>query len=135
MEDYNQLNPYKRFNSTIKEFIRELISIFPDQKIFRTFLLIYKIVKSISKKTPQKMCKQYIIANNRNDILNENDTFITRLNFEDESMPLAVKLVLKDTIGFYEIWKTIDEENKKIIWIHMKVIIALSDKCDQLLIK
>ena len=63
MED-KQMNPYKRFNSTIKDFIRKIISIFPEQKEFQIFLLIYKIVKSISKKTPQKMFKEYIIVNN-----------------------------------------------------------------------
>ena len=123
-------NVYKQFNSSLKYFLRQLIESFPNNKEFKVALLIYKMSKSISKKTPQKYFKEILLNKYRNYLEIEDDSFLKEDMFDQSKLPLGIQLLCQELNGFYNTWEQIDEENKTTIWRHVKTLMNTSDKCD-----
>jgi hypothetical protein len=122
------IDPYKRFNTSLKFFIRELIEIFPQYTIFDTCHTAYKIVKTISKKLPRNNFNDIIAINYRQLILNEDESlFDKKLDF-NESLS-HISMIINELPCFKDVWIHISAENRKIIWQHLKVLLLLSDKC------
>ena len=122
---------YTIFNKAVKTFIRDLIITFPSCKEFTLFLVIYKMSKSISKKTPHRYFKEILLNNYREYLLNEDDTFFKSAIFERINLPIHIKLVVQELKGIYKLWNEIDHANKKIIWSHIHGLIQKCDNCEQ----
>jgi hypothetical protein len=122
-------DPYKVFNQALKTFIRELISAFPDVKDFKTFLTLYKMAKSISRKSPQKIYQEVLVARYRTQVINEDPSFMTIELFNDEHIPLPMRILVKDLNCLRDCWIQMKDDDRKSVWDHLKVLIVLSDKC------
>jgi hypothetical protein len=131
MESDSNINVYKKFNSSLKFFIRQLVESFPNNKEFKVALLIYKMSKSISKKTPQKYFKDMLLIKYRSFLELEDDSFLKDDILDKSKLPLGIQLLCNELTDFYSTWEKIDAENKKIIWQHVKILIATCDKCDE----
>ena len=129
--DEKIVNKYKVFNLALKKLIKELIVTFPENKEFKIFLVIYKLLKTINKETPQKYFKEFILSNYRENLLNEDDSFLNQEIINPDKVPISVLLLLKELQEFNDNWSKIDQNNKKIIWSHIKIIIEVSDMCDK----
>lgn len=129
--DENSVNKYKIFNLALKKLIKELIVTFPDNKEFKIFLVIYKLLKTINKETPHKYFKEFILSKYRDYLLNEDDSFLHQEIVNPDKVPISVLLVLNELQEFNNNWEKIDQENKKIIWSHVRMLIELSDLCDK----
>lgn len=121
---------HKVFNHAVKSLIKELITTFPSKKEYKLFLLIYKMTKAISKKTPQKYFKECVLSKYRNELINEDDSFFSHEIFQNDDFPISIQVFLKELTNINDMWSSIDGNNKKVIWQHIKVIISASDRCD-----
>lgn len=122
---------YIIFNKALKTFIRELIVTFPKHKEFSVMLMVYKMCKSISRKTPLKYFKEILLTPYRDYLIREDDAFFNNNLFTKSIFPIHIQILLQDLDEICKIWSQIDEENKKIIWQHIKILIVASDNCDK----
>jgi hypothetical protein len=122
-------NPYKRFNSSIKEFIRDLINTFPEYNQFKMLLMAYKFTKTLSKKHPQIFFKQIIIDKHRDDIICKNFDMFDHL-YIDNNIPAIIKNLIFSFKDIKFLMSKISQENKEAIMKHLQVLVVLSDRCD-----
>ena len=121
-------NPYKRFNTSIKEFIRDLISSFPEYNQFRMLLMAYKFTKTLSKKHPQIFFKQIIIDKHRDEIITENFNMFDHL-YIDDNIPAIIKNLIFSFKDIKFLMSKMSQENKEAIMKYLQVLVVLSDRC------
>ena len=121
-------NPHKRFNTSIKEFIRDLITTFPEYNQFRMLLMAYKFTKTLSKKHPQIFFKQIIIDKHRDDIIGKNFDMFDNL-YIDDNIPAIIKNLIFSFKDIKFLMSKISQENKETIMRHLQVLVILSDRC------
>ena len=124
------MDPYIVFNKSLKTFLRELVATFPKVKEFSVLHIIYKMCKSISRKSPQRYFKEILLSPYRECLINEDDSFMDTNIFNSCSLPLHIQILLQDMKNIQQIWKEIDPSNKHTIWQHIKILVHNSDLCD-----
>lgn len=117
---------FDRFNEKTEEFIKDLNVAFPEVEQFKYFRSGFHMVKNLDPKTPQNIFNTYVSATYREYILNKDESFF--LSHEVE-IP-TYKDYWQEFIDYIKkIWKTLDTDNKEIIWKYFHVLLVLSDKC------
>lgn len=119
---------YERFNDQAYEFMKELAQTFPQVTEFSRLKSAFNVLQNVNKKTPQNFFNKYVVSSYRDVILERDEVFFLsekQFGLKDDSAQYW--------LGFIEqlqnIWKTLDAENKDIIWKYFRVLILLSDKC------
>lgn len=122
---------YTKFNETCNEFIIDLITAFPNIEQFKYLKSGFTMVSNIDSKTPQRIFSKYIEAKGYKDyILSKNEDFF--LNHEEFEVHSVRKEYWNEFIDHLRsIWKTMSHENKEAIWKYLKVLVILSDRCDE----
>lgn len=113
---------YKEFNHTLKTFIREMIYRFPEVNELKLILGLYKMMKTINKKSPQKYFHMLIAEKHSNDIIKKNYEYFLSEEFDDKEISYLLK-------PMKEKFKTITDEEKEIIWKHMIILLACNKNC------
>lgn len=115
------LDCYKEFNGALKFFMRELVRLYPDIAELKLMLFLYKTMKTVSKKSPQKYFHG-LIEEHSEDLLKRNMSFFMGKEFDD---PVSTKVITR----FKKEYELMSEENKEMVWKHMVVLYHLSVKC------
>ena len=112
------------FINQVKNFIKELRFLFPEDKIFR--IAEYSI-KMYALSDPQKLVQTFkeYLGKYRTEIKNKDESFFltTEYDFNDSSYTDNIINQLRNK------WAGLESENKKSIWLYLKVLLKLSDKC------
>lgn len=127
---------YNLFNEKAEEFFRDLIDGFPRTpqyelviSEFRTLKSGFALVKNMDLRTPQRVFKDYVLANYRDKILSKDESFF--LSQEEFPITSRRKEYWMDFIGkIKEAWALMDDGTKDIIWKYFILLVFLSDKCD-----
>lgn len=113
---------HKDFNRTLKTFIREMIHVFPEIKELRMVLMLYKLMKTISIKRPQKVFNELVAQPYSQDIIDGNfDVFLSDSFTYEECKDLCDSLKRS--------FKEIDPENRQIIHNYLLALLACNKKC------
>jgi hypothetical protein len=113
---------YKEFNHCLKTFMRELMSGFPDVRELKIMFGLYKVMKTMSKKMPQRYFHQLIAEKHSSDIINKNYSYFLSDEFDDKDVSYILKPIKN---SFAEL----DNHNKDIIWKHMIVLLSYNKRC------
>jgi hypothetical protein len=115
------------FNSKAEEFIKELTTSFPDIKQFQTFRSGFSLLKNLDNKKPQDIFNTYVYIEYKDYILKRNEDFFLHNVVEFEST--RKDQWLEFIANIRNIWKTLDEDNKDVIWKYFQVLVTLNEKC------
>ena len=115
------------FNSKAEEFIKELTTSFPDIKQFQTFRSGFSLLKNLDKKKPQDIFNTYVYTEYKDYILQRNEDFF--LHNEVDIKSTRKDQWLEFIANIRSIWKTLDEDNKDVIWKYFQVLVTLNEKC------
>jgi hypothetical protein len=115
------------FNSKAEEFIKELTTSFPDIKQFQTFRSGFSLLKNLDNKKPQDIFNTYVYIEYKDYILKRNEEFFLHNVVEFEST--RKDQWLEFIANIRNIWKTLDEDNKDVIWKYFQVLVTLNEKC------
>ena len=128
---------YKLFNEKADEFFKDLINGFPVtpeyEKVvseIKTLKSGFSLLKNVDEKKPQKIFRDYVVAQYREKILNADESFFMDDN-NDFGITSKRKEYWLDLINKIKLaWNNMDACNKDIIWKYFKLLVFLSDKCD-----
>lgn len=119
-----------KFNMTISNLIDDLIIICGDKfKNLKTFKEKFNLLKSCN---PRKIIEQFLINIQpyKEQIKNKDDEFFLKKNYEEEvnknvSEESYIEQSLDQILNLKEIWVTLEEKNKEIIWSYFNVLVKL----------
>lgn len=118
-----EADPYKEFNHALKFFMRELMKVFPDVGDLKMLFSLYKMMKTISRKKPQRYF-QDLLDGHQSELLSKNVDYFLSIQPADAT--------LRKIMGpLKHAYASIDDENKEVIWQHMIALYFLSCKCEQ----
>lgn len=119
---------YDLFNEKSDEFFKDLVSTFPNIEEFRYWRSGLSLMKNMDPKSPQKFFNSNIACKYREYIVNKNEDFF--LGDDAIAIESDHKQYWQDFIKYLrQIWKTLDQDNKEVIWKYFHILTVLSDKC------
>lgn len=118
------------FNKKLLEFANDLVSIFPSMYDFQIFQIAVEWSIKIDIHAPLSFFNYHIKDRFHQKILNKDESFFLCESFEDCNKYIDhyghdLNLIEK----LKNIWQTLDEDNKSIIWRYMQVLLIVSEKC------
>lgn len=120
---------YELFNEKLNEFFKDLIVSFPDITEFKRFKSGLTLLKNIDIKSPQAIFNNYVVTKFKESILSKDDSFF--LDNDDFGIVSSRKDYWIEFIEQLKLlWKTIDNDNKDIIWKYLHILYVLSEKCE-----
>jgi hypothetical protein len=116
------------FNSRLDEFLKDLISSYPNDKDFLMFKQSFNMIKLVDDSKPAFLFKIYTM-NYVDQILQNDEKFFLDHDFKDElnssdnnnfSSEMLVKLK--------SYWQTMSNENKTVIWKYLNLLCKINIK-------
>lgn len=120
------MSPFEIFNEKMYEFCDDIINSFPSESDFHTFKTMLDMSIAFSAKLPQEMFNTCVAVPYEEEIINENETFFLRENYDPQFADINIVNKLKT------LWKQLNNDEKRIIWKYMKVLIILNKRCMEL---
>lgn len=120
---------YILFNEKLNEFFTDIIAVFPDIKDFKTFKSGLSVLKNINVKSPQIIFNNHILNKFKEEIYKKDENFFLN-EAEYDILSKETDYWLDFIKQIKNIWKTMSEENKEIVWKYLHILCILSDKCN-----
>lgn len=115
---------YREFNKALKFFMRELMKIHPDVGELKLMFSLYKVMKTVNRKSPQRYFQE-LIEPHADDLIKKNVNYFLSSDFDD---PASSKIISR----FKKEYVLMSDENKETVWKHMVVLYHLSLKCSKI---
>jgi hypothetical protein len=116
------------FNQKLLEFSRDLCDVFPSNSEFQKLQAGVVFLQNLEPKTLEKYFYKYFSSKFREQLLNKDERF-----FIEQDNYVTGEDYWKNLVNqLKEIWKSLSQENKDIIWKYFRILIVLSDKCNNL---
>ena len=127
---------YSLFNKQVEEFFKNIIEGFPSSSDYETIKKEFKslkggfsMLKNLDEKKPQYIFKEYIVNEYRDKIMNKDESFFLDKKYDITS---SQKEYWVDFIrNIKNVWVTMNDESKENMWKYFKILVLLSDKCEQ----
>jgi hypothetical protein len=119
---------YDSFNSKALELFTDLSNSFPNLTEFKKLKTGLIMMSNIDVKSPERIFKKFISDKFRQQILSKDEEFFLKHN-EYEIWSNRKDYWLDFISQIKDVWSTIDNDNKEIIWKYFHILIILSDKC------
>jgi hypothetical protein len=121
------LKYYETFNNKMGEFLKDLITVFPDDKDLKLFKNSFNLLKINSTEKP---CRLYysVIQEYKQNIFNKDESFFLDKDYSDiikDDVDINNSLIQK----LKENWLYLDKDQKNIVWNYLILLCKLSDKC------
>tara|TARA_B110000261_G_C13017785_1_gene330825 strand:- start:5 stop:406 length:402 start_codon:yes stop_codon:yes gene_type:complete len=128
----NNINDTKKwisvFNEKFIEFIKDLIDTFPNDKDFKLCKQSFSLLEMVDDRKPVEMFRLYAMKYRDKIMREEEDFFLTHdFKFELESnndTNFSIDLLIK----LKKSWKSLNAQNKEVIWSYFKVLYKVNDK-------
>ncbi len=102
--------------------MRELMKLFPDIMELKLMFGLYKMMKTVNKKGPQKYFHE-LVDSHASELLAKNIDYFLSKEFDDATV---TKILTPLKSEFFKL----DEENKDTIWKHIIYLYQLSMICE-----
>ena len=120
------------FNVKLKEFINDLITVYPQDEDLYTFKTSISMLLLVNDKQVIKIFKDFVYPKYKDHILQRDENFFLTHDYTDdvnsvgqnESPEFTDQLIVK--IKSY--WKTMTDDNKNVIWNYFTLLIKLVEK-------
>lgn len=118
------------FNTKLREFISDLISVYPLDEDLKKFKTSIHVLLLISDNKIMKLYNDYVYTKYKTQIFNKDEEFFMKHDYKDEvnnteeSYEFTEKLI--DKIKSY--WSTMSKDNKKIVWTYFTLLTKLCEK-------
>lgn len=116
----------EKFNTTMEEFISDLVKVFPDDMELKMYQLA---LKGLVVATPNLLSEKYyrrVTTPYYDQIVSKNEDFFLNHDFEQvkEGVEDGMRIIEK-TMNY---WTTLGQDDKETVWKYMKVLCILSKK-------
>jgi hypothetical protein len=116
------MDHYKTFNTSLKFFMRELINLRPDLKELKLMFSLYKVMKTFSKKSPQKYFHSLVNPHSKELLARDFEYFLSD-DFNDPEVDKILPVIKEEFI-------LLNDDNKDMVWKHLVVLYKLSLDCE-----
>jgi hypothetical protein len=115
-----------KFNTTVKEFIQDLIQVYPNDSDFQMMKLGVTTAMFTDNTLVQRMFHAKVTIPYETYILQKDEQFFLENSFEElkEEGAVATQLIHK----LKNCWVSLDSHNRDMVWKYLRVLILLDKK-------
>ena len=110
----------KRFNKLLFDFFKDIITTYPNVKIFNELRIQLRLALMADEKIAIKQFYDQLVKEYKNKIMKEDDDFFLTFDLSGT--------VLENLNSLKDIWSNSNEDNKKKLWKYVKILTILSEK-------
>lgn len=114
-----------KFNDTFKEFLDDLIRIFPDDSDFRLYEIILNTALNNDKLLVINVFNKYVTEAYGEKILQKDDEFFMTHTYDHLLNKNNAEYMIEKIKSY---WTQMDDETKDIVWKYFRVLILLDKK-------
>jgi len=115
-----------RFNRTFKEFVDDLITVFPNDTQFRMVKLTIGAMLMASPNMLYEGYRDRVALPYGEKILAHDEGFFMDANFNEQTTDIEDAGKVIDRIK--QMYRTMNETNRAVVWKYMRVLTLLSNK-------
>lgn len=104
---------FKEFNKSVKLFVNDLVTTFPDIEHFKLLQASYHVTKNIHRKLPYKMTNEHLLQKYGKQIIERDESYFLSDKFTNDFWPGLVDVIK-------QLYVSLDAVNKKAIWDHLE---------------
>ena len=112
------------FNIKLMEFFKKIITMYPNNKDFKSMRSQLRLLVTNSPKSPSGYFNKYVTQRYLNYILEKDDTFF--INLDLSGTPFASLNYLKN------VWAATDEKTQTAMWDYVTLLTKLSEKINKI---
>ena len=116
-----------KFNRALLDFIRDLAKSFPQVEGFRRAYASTNLMSTLNPPLVQCIFSRYC-SKYTDKILIHDDAFFIEKDYSDEMVSVGESMEIVSMIK--DIWATLGQPEKDVVWRHMEVLIAISHTID-----
>jgi hypothetical protein len=118
------------FNSRLDEFLKDLISSYPNDKDFLMFKQSFNMIKLVDDSKPAYLFKIYTMRY-VDQIYKNDEKFFLDHDFKDELTSSDNKNFSGEMlVKLKSCWKTMSDENKAVIWKYLNLLCKINIKIE-----
>lgn len=114
---------HELFNRKMKEFINDLIYIYPSVDDFKVLRVAFMAACVIDIKSPSSIFHSEVVQRYEDQVMAKDEDFFMKESYDHVTESIDVIPKLKS------IWQYLSSENKESIWKYMHVLVVLSKQC------
>lgn len=126
---------HQLFNNKLTEFLKQLVSTFPNDSDFKLFQVSVRVLKLADEKKPLELFNSGLTDEYKDNIRNKNEQFFLNNDYSDvlnnENLKefnnndnVNNKLINK-LKGY---WNNFDDDNKNTVWDYFTILLKICDK-------
>jgi len=112
------------FNIKLMEFFKKIISMYPNNKDFKSMRAQLRLLVTNSPKSPSEYFNKYVTQKYLDFILTKNDSFF--INLDLSGTPFASLNYLKN------VWAATDKKTQNAMWEYVLLLTKLSQKINKI---
>lgn len=120
------MNLLDKFNNTFVDFIDDLCTAYPTDGDLRMYKLMLSTALMADDMNVQTYFHKHVVLNYQNQIAAENDAFFIEKDYSAVANKMSGAQQLIDKLKHY--WRDMTDDNRKIVWRYMKVLVILSTR-------
>lgn len=117
---------YNLFNDKLKEWIDDLITVFPNEPYFPFYKTLLSNTIWFDKTLLNKWFKYYMTPEYRNQILNKNDQFFLQESYTEMANTDGADLNFINKLK--ELWHLLGEQDKEMMWRYIQCLMVIDSK-------
>lgn len=123
---------FESFNTKLDEFLRDLMSTFPEMKDIKVLRSGVQLAKTMDIKMPQSFFNSHVAMRYEDKILEKDERFFLEEDYRELlSQKINGQSIDMDIVGkLKQIWGTLDDDNKSVVWKYLHVLVLLNRKCN-----
>ena len=103
---------FKDFNKSVKDFLLDLVTTFPEIDMFKVLQTSFVVTKNIHRKLPYKLANEHMFQHYGEQLSKKDEEYFLSDKFTCDFWPALIDVIKKTYV-------TIDDVNKKAIWDHL----------------
>jgi hypothetical protein len=117
------------FNTKFREFVADLVKVFPEDSELKLLQKGISLILVVNERLVLNIYRDRVLIPFGDKLMERNEEFFLENNYQDIQKDVEDGArIIEKVKGF---WKTLDPDNKEVVWKYLQVLLMLCKKVEE----
>ena len=117
------------FNTKFREFVADLVKVFPEDSELKLLQKGISLILVVNERLVLNIYRDRVLIAFGDKLMERNEEFFLENNYQDIQKDVEDGArIIEKVKGF---WKTLDPDNKEVVWKYLQVLLMLCKKVEE----